>query len=226
MERRELIGLPLAVLAAAGPAAARPPFPPLPFPRARGALSVEQALARRRSVRHFAETPLTVQDASQLLWAGQGITSALGQRTAPSAGALYPLRLRLVTGHVGRLQPGVFRYEPRGHRLGLESPGDVRARLAAAARQDWVSGAPALVVISAEAGRTRARYGERAGRFVHIECGAAAQNIYLQAGALGLATTAVGAFDETAVGAILGLASGEAPLLLMPIGRPAGPAPS
>ena len=65
----------------------------LPAPARSGHMSLEEALARRRSVREFSNKPLSDQDVSQLLWAAQGITHPEGLRTAPSAGALYPLEL-------------------------------------------------------------------------------------------------------------------------------------
>jgi nitroreductase len=72
----------------------------LPPPQLDGGLTVEQALLKRRSVRHYRGESLLLDKVSQLLWAAQGITSAEGFRTAPSAGALYPLEVYLVAGAI------------------------------------------------------------------------------------------------------------------------------
>ncbi len=193
---------------------------PLPPPSLKGPLSVEYALAKRRSVRGFAEGGLELGHAAQLLWAGQGITHPDGLRTAPSAGATYPLELLLVAGAVVSVPPGVYRYEPGPHRLALALPGDRRRELAEAALgQGWIARAPAVVVIAAIVRRTTARYGDRGRRYVHIEAGHAAENIALQAVALGLGSTVVGAFADDRVALLLGLGDAE-PLLLIPVGRP------
>ena len=193
----------------------------LPRPSHEGEVSVEQALALRRSVRAFAAEPLPLSAVSQLLWAAQGVTDAAGHRTAPSAGALYPLEVRLVAGAVSGLRSGVYRYDPIRHRLRLESEGDLRTRIAEAAlSQDWVAQAPAIVVLAAVVERTARKYGERAPRYVHMEVGHAAQNVYLQATALGLGTTMVGAFRDEELARVLGLPAQVEPLALLPVGKP------
>ena len=193
----------------------------LPEPRLEGAVTVERAIALRRSVRAFASEALPLSAVSQLLWAAQGITGPAGLRAAPSAGALYPLEVYLVAGNVSGVQAGVYRYDPRRHRLVLESAGDARAGVAEAALgQDWVAKAPAIVVLAAVYERTARKYGERAERYVHMEVGHAAQNFYLQAGALGLGTTIVGAFRDEDLARALGLTGPSKPLGLLPVGKP------
>ncbi len=192
----------------------------LPPPRPASPVSVEEALASRRSVRHFADAPLTLADAAQLVWAAQGITHAEGLRTAPSAGALYPLEIYLVAGTVAAAPAGVYRYLPAHHRLERTVAGDRRRALAAAAfHQNWIAEAPAMIVIAAVVRRTRLKYGERGERYVPIEAGHAAQNVGLQAVALGLGATIVGAFADAEVKRLLGLTE-EEPLLLVPVGKP------
>ena len=194
----------------------------LPAPRVDGAVALERALAQRRSLRSFADRPLALADAGQLLWAAQGVSDAAqGRRTAPSAGATYPLVLYLVAGRVDGLPSGVHRYDPATHRLSAVAGGDLRAAMADVARvQPWLRDAPALVVIAAQPARTAARYGARTERYVAIEAGAAAQNLLLQAVALGLGGTVVGAFDDAALRRLLPLADGEQPLLIVPVGHP------
>jgi SagB-type dehydrogenase family enzyme len=192
----------------------------LPEPRGPGATSVEEALRRRRSLREFRPAPLTLAEAAQLLWAAQGRTAEDGHRTAPSAGALYPLEVFLVAGRVEGIAPGVYRYRPDGHILEPVIEGDRRRALSEAALgQGWLSSAPAALVVAAVNERTARKYGRRAERYVHIEVGAAAQNVALQAVALGLGTVVVGAFDDAAVARVAGLAPEERPLAILPVGH-------
>jgi len=192
----------------------------LPTPRHDGKVSLERAVRARRSVREFARGTLTLAEVGQVLWAAQGVTDAVGFRTAPSAGALYPLVVHLMTGEVSSLGPGVYRYAPDEHTLIKAGEGDRRADLATAALgQSWIADAPAALVLAAVYHRTTDKYGARGERYVHIEVGHAGQNVYLQALALSLGTTEVGAFDDRAVKAVLGLADDQDPLAIMPIGR-------
>jgi SagB-type dehydrogenase family enzyme len=193
----------------------------LPEPRLEGTISVERALAERRSVREFAEGPLPLGDVTQLLWAAQGITDGRGHRTAPSAGALYPLEVYLVAGAVSGIAPGAYRYDPQHHRLLPLSRRDLRGPLAAAAlEQDFVAEAPAVLVLAAVYERTARKYGGRAPRYAHMEMGHAAQNVYLQSVALGLGTCMVGAFRDAQLKRVLALPEEVEPLGLMPIGKP------
>jgi SagB-type dehydrogenase family enzyme len=193
----------------------------LPEPHRDGTVAVERALGERRSVREFASEPLSLAAASQILWAAQGVTHSSGLRTAPSAGALYPLELYLVAGEVSGLAPGVYRYEPKEHRLVLNREGDLRRELARTAlEQDWVARAPAILVFGAVYQRSRSKYGSRAARYVHMEAGHAAQNVYLQAEAAGLGTVMVGAFRDQPLARLLELPPDVEPLGVMPFGSP------
>ena len=184
-----------------------------------GGLPLSQALARRRSVRRFAHRPLALAAVSQLLWAAQGITAAGGRRTAPSAGALYPIELHLVAQQVDGLAAGVHRYLPAAHALQRSGVAVTAASLQRAALgQGAVGAAAAVVVITAVESRTAGKYGPRAGRYVAFEAGAASQSLALQAAALGLGTVVIGGFDEAAVAAILALPAGEQPVVMMPVG--------
>jgi SagB-type dehydrogenase family enzyme len=192
----------------------------LPAPRLDGSIAVERALAERRSRRRFKRRRLTLSEISQLLWAAQGVTTREGDRTAPSAGALFPLELTLAAGEVAELPTGLYRYEPAGHRLRSGATGDRRKALASAAiDQEWVQLAAAVLVVAGVVARTAARYGSRAERYVLLEVGAACENVHLQAEALGLATVMVGAFDDGEVQAIAELEPNERPFMLMPVGE-------
>lgn len=190
----------------------------LPPPHLEGGMPLERTLAERRSVREFAQGVLSLSQVAQLLWAAQGVTMD-GLRTAPSAGALYPLELYLVAGEVLDLAPGAYRYVPAKHVLQQLTAGNVRRQLCAAAlAQECVAAGAVVVVFTAVERRTTRKYGERGVRYVHIEVGHAAQNLALQATALGLGSVTVGAFDDAAVARLLNLPKGEAPLYLMPVG--------
>jgi SagB-type dehydrogenase family enzyme len=192
----------------------------LPARSLKGRMSVEETLERRRSVREFAPAPLRLSEVAQLLWAAQGITSPEGGRTAPSAGALYPLEIHVVVGQVIGLAAGVYRYRPSSHTLVRLAEGDRRARLARAAHdQDWVGRAPAILVVAGVYERTTVKYGRRGRDYVLMETGHAAQNVSLESVALGLGTTVVGAIDEAAVPSLLDIPPGEVPLCLLPIGQ-------
>ena len=191
----------------------------LPPPRLKSTISLEETLYARRSVRDFADTPLTLSDVSQLLWAAQG-TTAPGRRTAPSAGALYPLETYVAAGRVDGLAAGVYRYRTEGHELVRVTDGDTRGQLASAALgQVSIREAPLVIVMSGVYERTAARYGDRGQRYVHLEAGHAAQNVCLQAVGLGLAAVTVGAFDDAGVKVAARMAPAETPLYLIPVGR-------
>jgi SagB-type dehydrogenase family enzyme len=194
----------------------------LPPPSHTGKMSVEEALKRRRTVRHFASRPLDLKQVSQLLWGTGGTSDPRGYRTAPSAGATYPLELYLLVGErgVAELAPGLYRYNPQGHALeATAARGDLRAPVARAClHQTWMSEAPIMVVIAAEYRRCMARYGDRGIRYTHMEVGHAGQNLFLQAEALGLAAGIVGAFEDRALSQILKLPKNHEPLIVMPVG--------
>ncbi len=188
----------------------------LPDPVKDSKFSVERAINERRSIRTYKDAPLTLKEVSQLLWASQG-TVASGRRAAPSAGATYPLEIFFVAGNVEGLKQGLYRYKNKEHSLELIREGDFRKPVSdRALRQDMILKAPATIVVSAVFERTKARYGTRAERYVHMEAGHVGENIMLQATALGLGTVPVGAFIDSEVKSVLGIK--EDPLYLFPVG--------
>lgn len=181
---------------------------------------LEKLLQQRRSIREFGKGPVNLAILGQLLWAAQGISHPQGLRTAPSAGALYPLELYVVAGEVEGLPSAVYHYLPEGHRLLETAPGDRRQALARAALdQSWLSDAAVIVVFTAIYARTTCKYGDRGVRYVHMEVGHAAQNLFLQAGAEALGSVVVGAFQDDEVSMVLELPADTQPLTLMPVGR-------
>ena len=194
----------------------------LPPPQVTGSVSVEEAIRMRRSVRDFEDRPLSLEQVSQLLWAGQGITEGF-KRAAPSAGATYPLMLYVVVGEtsVNGLAAGVYQYIPETHSLVVVKSGDFRQRVAVAClNQTFIEEAPVSIVIACEYERTTVRYGDRGRRYVHMEAGHAGENIYLQAGALQLGTVVVGAFLDADLKLVLDLPEEHDPLYVMPVGYP------
>jgi len=188
----------------------------LPAPATDSSFSVERAINERMSIRSYKDTSLTLKEISQLLWASQGIVAS-GRRASPSAGATYPLEIFLVAGKVEGLKPGLYKYINKEHSLELIKEGDLRPALSAAALgQDTLLKAPATLVVAAVFERTRARYGAKAERYVHMEAGHVGENIMLQATALGLGTVPVGAFVDSEVKKLLGIK--EEPLYLFPVG--------
>jgi SagB-type dehydrogenase family enzyme len=188
----------------------------LPSPRVKSEVSLEEALLKRRSVRSWTLEELTWEEISQILWAAQGITEQRhGFRTAPSAGALYPLEVYVVK------REGVYQYLPQGHKLKKTLEGDFRFPLSRAALgQEAVSKAPVDIVITAVYQRTQRKYRERGIRYVHIEAGHVAQNIHLQAVALGLSSVPIGAFNDGEVKRVLSLPQEIEPIYIIPVGHP------
>ncbi len=204
----------------------------LPLPVLDGFVSVERALANRRSIREYTGDPISLQELSQILWASYGISEVTyGFKTTPSAGATYPLEVYAVVYPRGvilskdsYLEPGSYKYDPYTHTLTLVKKGDLSRNLyEAGLEQEWILDARACLVITAVYERTTRRYGSRGIRYVLIEVGHAAQNVYLQATALGLATVAIGAFHDERVKEIVGASPNEHVLYMMPIARPRKP---
>jgi SagB-type dehydrogenase family enzyme len=185
----------------------------LPPPQLESDVSLEAALLGRASVRDFEGHPVTAEQLGQLLWAAQGRTREWGGRTAPSAGRKYPLELYAVDAD------GLFHYLPAEHQLEQTATADLRAALGETG-QSFIGDAPLIVVIAGVFARTEEKYGERAERYVKLEAGHACQGLLLQAVALGLGAAPIGAFDDAAVQAALGLPADHEPLYLVLVGSP------
>ena len=193
----------------------------LPEPAQTGAVSLEETLARRRSLRAFAPDPIPLQSIGQLAWSAQGVTeAATGYRTAPSAGGTLPVEVDLLLHGVPGLEDAVYRYHPAEHALRRRLAGDRRVAVTETTlNQEFVRDAPVVVALSAVAARITPRFGALSDRLIDMEVGHVAQNVSLQAVALGLGTVVVVAFREADLVAALELAEGERPIYLMPVGR-------
>ena len=192
----------------------------LPEARFDGDSSIESTMLRRRSIRSYTDEPLTLYELSQLLWAAQGVTNSRGFRTSPSAGALYPLEIYIVAGKVKKLAAGVYKYKPKQHQLIQVLEGDKRAELCRAAlNQSSIKNASVVILFCAVYQRTTVKYGQRGIRYVFMEIGHSAQNVCLQAVALGLGTVTIGAFHDGKVKGIVKCIPEEEPLYIMPVGK-------
>ena len=192
----------------------------LPKPKYNSNVSLEESLVKRRSVRNYTGKLLTLEEVSQLLWAAQGTTSGRGGRTAPSAGALYPLEVYVIVGDVQDLAIGIYLYKPEKHELVMISDKDVRQQLAGAALgQSSVKNGAIDIVFTAVYQRITRKYGDRGIKYVHMETGHAAQNVCLQATAMGLGVVTIGAFNDQEVSKILNLPKDEEPLYIIPVGN-------
>ncbi|MCX7696731.1 MAG: SagB/ThcOx family dehydrogenase [Bacteroidales bacterium] len=189
----------------------------LPLPRKTGNMSVEEALFKRRSIRHYKNDSLTLEEVSQILWAAYGVTEGR-KKTCPSAGATYPLVIYLLAGEVQSLHTGLYRYDPYTHSIKLLIQKDLRKSLTEASlQQDYILHAPASIIIAADFQKTMRYYGQRGERYVYMEVGHCGQNIHLQCEALQMGTVVIGAFDDADVKKLLQIK--EEPMYIMPIGR-------
>jgi SagB-type dehydrogenase family enzyme len=186
----------------------------LPEPKLTGEMSLEEAIAGRRSVRSFTDSPITLQDLSQILWSGQGITDSTGKRAAPSAMRSYPLTIYIIAINVTGLGNGVYKYVPDGHQLAIVNEGEIKENV-------MPNKAPVYLAITADSTEIVKKVGDIGKRFAYLEAGHAAQNICLQATTLGLATVTAAGFQEATLRAILALPDGPELLYIMPVGKKA-----
>ena len=192
----------------------------LPKPRSSSDIPIEKALLMRRSIREYARSPLELEEVSQLLWAAQGITHPGGFRTAPSAGALFPLEIYMLAGDVTELPAGIYHFHPHEHELTQIQAGDYRQALyEAALKQDFFLDASIVLVFAAVVQRTTVKYGERGIMYVHMEVGSAVVNVHLQVTSMGLGSVFVGAFYNDQIRRVIELPAEEEPLALLPIGK-------
>jgi SagB-type dehydrogenase family enzyme len=188
----------------------------LPEPDLDGNISLEEAMSKRRSIRIFTSREIEIKKISQLMWAAQGITkNPEGYRTAPSAGALYPIEVFLSR------KDGIFHYKPEKNKLLKLKKDDLRQSIyKACLSQKAVAEADVIIIITAVYERTTLKYGERGIRYVHLEAGHVCQNILLEATVLDLGAVPIGAFDDTRINEITGLPPYHIPLYIIPVGYP------
>ncbi len=198
----------------------------LPHPKHSNPMRMEEALAVRRSCRRYSAVPVSRAALSQLLWAAYGTTGDDGGKSVPSAGRLYPLEIRIVARRVAGLAAGVYRYDADNHALVSTNDGGSAGKLAHAVleEQPWAGQAPLVIAVTTNLAAAREHFheqppaGERGARYVYMETGAVAQNLYLQATALGLGCVLVAGFDDPQVKAVLALPAQLEPIALLCIG--------
>ena len=200
----------------------------LPSPNTDGAVSVESAMAKRRSQRNYVDRPISAEQLSQILWAAYGVTEQTpdrpnikgGLRTTPSAGALYPFEIYAIVSKVNGIEAGAYRYDPIEHKIIRVIDKDIREEFSAAAVGSvFIKDAPVILFYSAIFSRMTVKYGDRGrDRYVCMDLGHSAQNVYLQAEAMNLGTCAIGAFSDNRISRLMQLAEDEEPLYIMPIG--------
>jgi len=185
-------------------------------------LTVEKAIANRRSQRDFTGEIMSLVELSHLLYYSSGITDKHQVlRAAPSAGATYPIEVYAIVNNVGGLAKGTYHYLIESHELELLREGDFRNEMSRAALQERMfKQANVIVALSTVFQRTRQRYRERAERYICLEAGHIAQNTYLVATSLGLGACAIGAFYDDEFNRLLGLdGENESVLYLLAVGK-------
>lgn len=223
MKRLAILAIVLACFATLGLGQRRTRLSPqkiiqLTDPNLTGKLTFEEALAKRRSVRQFSSQALTRSQIGQLAWAGQGVTDRQrGLRTAPSAGAIYPIELFFATAE------GVYGYRPTEHSLLQISEQDIRSNLArATATPEPVIGAGCAIIVTGSSRKLAKRFGSKARTYLALEAGHVAQNIQLQAVCLGLGSVTVGGLDTAAVRKVCRMSRELEPLYVICVGYPVG----
>lgn len=184
----------------------------------------EEALRQRRSVRNFVDEQLSMLELSLLLFAAQGITGreqGIALRSAPSAGALYPMEIYAVVMRVEGLEPGLYHYASASHALELIEQGDFSGKLIdGSLGQEMVGQAAVTFITTAVFARSTHKYGERGYRYAYMEAGHISQNISLQAASLGLGSVCVGAFFDDSINELIGVdGKKEAAIYIHAVGR-------
>jgi SagB-type dehydrogenase family enzyme len=194
-------------------------------PRPRVQARLDAVLKKRRSVRHFVDSPLALEDLSFLLWAAAGVNRVergMPFRTAPSAGALYPVETYFAARNVEGVPPGLYHYFPLAHAIEQLRKGDVSPDLSRAALDQRMPAiAPVTFVQTAVFARSVWKYKERAFRYIYLDCGHAAQNLALAAVSLGLGSCQIGALYDGEVNAVLGIdGEEESAVYMSAVGKP------
>ncbi|UCE27441.1 MAG: SagB/ThcOx family dehydrogenase [Candidatus Coatesbacteria bacterium] len=189
-------------------------------------MTLDETLKQRKSVRDFQQKPITTDQLSYLLWASTGIQrieQGYEFRTAPSAGALYPIETYVIANDVRKVETGLYHYSIRTHQLAELSKGDLRREITATALgQEMCSTAAAVFVWTAVFERCKWKYGQRAYRYIYLDAGHIAENLALAAVSLNLGSCAIGALFDDEVNAILGIdGQAESVVCMAVVGRPA-----
>ena len=184
-------------------------------------MSLDRVLKQRKSIREFQPKSISRGQLSYLLWASTGvqrIEDGYEFRTAPSAGALYPIETYVVANNVRTLEAGLYHYSIRSHQLERLTQGDLRQKIAAAALgQGMCASASAVFVWSAVFERCKWKYGQRAYRYIYLDAGHIAENLALAAVSLNLGSCEIGALYDNQANAVIGVDGGEESVICMAV---------
>lgn len=187
--------------------------------------SLDEVLKGRKSIRKFSKEPISKDELSYLLWASTGIQRIEGGyefRTAPSAGALYPIETYLIANRVKDLEKGIYHYYIKEHLLEELKIGDFSEDIALAALGQRMCLESALVFVwTAIFYRSKWKYKERAYRYVYLDCGHIAENLALASTGLGLGSCQIGALYDDKVNMILDVdGTKESVIYMSVVGHP------
>lgn len=188
----------------------------LPKPMLKGSMSLEESIFKRKSVRSFSDKEIQIEMVSQLLWAAQG--KNFSKRTAPSAGAIYPLEI-----YIFLKKQGIYYYNFKKNILNLKIKEDDNQTLLKklaqfSLNQNFIYEAPINMIICVDFPKIIRGYGDRGRRYALIEVGHCAQNIHLEAVALKLGSVPIGAFQDQNIKTLLKLPDNLDPIYIIPIG--------
>ena len=183
-------------------------------------------IRKRYSVRSYSKTLLSLQNLSYLLWCSTGLRSeeqGYEFRTAPSAGALYPIETYLIVNNVESLNPGIYHYAIRKHQLEVLNEGQFGKDTAIAALgQRMAMDAPVVFIWTAIFQRSKWKYDQRAYRYIYLDAGHIAENLALAAVDLELGSCQIGALYDDEINNLLGIDGTEESVIYMSVaGHPA-----
>lgn len=173
----------------------------LPEPKENGKTALDFCIKKRKSIRDFSEEPIDLIQLSYLLWVSTGIQRkehGYEFRTAPSAGALYPIETYIVVNNVLKLERGVYHYSIKDHTLEEMKLGDFSIKTAnGALGQEMCARAAVVFIWTSIFQRSKWKYGQRAYRYIYLDAGHIAENLALASTGLGLGSCQIGAlFDD------------------------------
>ncbi|MHC4131737.1 MAG: SagB/ThcOx family dehydrogenase [Planctomycetota bacterium] len=197
----------------------------LPAPNIEQKMGLDETIKKRKSIRHFSSKPLSLKELSYLLWASTGIQrieAGYEFRTAPSAGALYPIETYIIANNVTELANGLYHYDIKNHQLEELKLEELGAKLAATALgQNFCATAPVVFLWTAIFQRSKFKYQQRAYRYIYLDAGHIAENLALTAVSLKLGSCQIGAFLDDQINEILELDGTEESILyLTSVGSP------
>lgn len=185
---------------------------PLPDPAALGLGSAPlwDTISKRRSLRRYRDTPITMGELAYLLWCCQGVqkqTEKHTLRTVPSAGARHAFETYVLINRAEGLESGLYRYMALSATLAPVNLNDgiTDSLTNACLGQGMVLNAAVTVFWTAEVARMYYRYGERGYRYLYLDAGHACQNLYLASESIECGTCGIAAFDDDKLNAVLGL---------------------